>query len=1519
MWSAWIETGEEIGSRGTERTLRRGDFVAKVLNSPQTSGLHGRTSDPSPRWQLPRSESAVPWAGFGYAGPNQLVAVRPWVEGATLSSEASNLDVAYDVVAAVRDLHDQGIVHGDLQPRNIVVGPSGVRLIDIALVPFTARGEVVGSAGYMAPEIWESQPPTRSSDRYALAALLSEFLSGRPVFAADDLAGFARAHQAGAGQIKGIEDEVLRGVLTRMLSVDPEKRPGLQALLDALVAAGGTPTTTRVWFWPEAMAATTRTLVDGLESARALSLTASTSQGRASIVDEVVDRAELAGYLVVAMRRREVLRPATAESNEGPWSPALAVVEAAHALVGLPVPSLSLRHGDRLHVLESLTSALREAVAVRPIVLVWDDVAATGPDVSAWWNHLFDVQLRDSGLATSLTLLHAGDSAIGGIEVVAPRLEPSTWRRFRARTLRADVQDIPDGRFEELLESHGEDWRAMLDALDREVGARLTTSHSPSRWDTAQITRVGDSWRDSANELLEERAFGAAIELCRGLWAAIRTRDSVSDSMRMDVLSVWTDAVLRGGLREPDVEVLEASLRDVVHLRTQIMLARLMYALGRHRDGLESLEDAPPSAERNAWRAQLLLSSGQFEEAESTAVAGLQLAHDEPTRLHLELMALAGRAIRGDATAIEQLRDLGPQLDVEGVSASLRARAHAYRAIGLNRRDELDDATDAYIRALEEIESAGLDAEMPTYLLNVGTAYHRQGRLGLAREYYARGVRLSQPTTRASTRGLLLINQANIDIALGRLDESTTLLDRARAVGERHDLRQILVVCRQLEGDISLERGQPEAALRTWRETLSSEEMSLTPREQSELQLSIAEAHIALENEREAGAALERARRIMEENRVTDFEHHLGILRARLQWTEGSSLGTMAGIELFRRSLLGAQGAGNHRLVLRQAPYLLRQLANEGLEELEREVAELVQSSRNAIAMGLTRELRADFFAQLPEQSQRPLGGTSSTKSAQPSVVRTSNVEVERFYRMLSLNEMILSSASLGDLLDTALEIALSLSGAERGFVLLRAPDEGRIGEFRVESSRDVDGSQIPQPHLEVSLTIAQEAARTGRTVTTINAREDRRFNQALSVVDLDLTSVVCVPVRDGSGLLGALYLDHRYQPGVFEGDLPRMMEAFAHQVALAITNTRRLEKLESESERLAQANAQLDALLLEREAEVEGLARRVASLSEEVDRQFGGLREAFPQIAFTSSVMERLLDQVRRVARGDVPVVVTGESGVGKELVASAIHQASPRKDGPFVALNCGAVSESLFESEMFGHVRGAFTGADIDRKGLFVAAHGGTFFLDEIGEMPMSMQVKLLRVLQERTVRRVGSTEVEQVDVRVVAATNRDLRAMVAEGTFREDLFYRLAAIVLEVPPLRDRREDIPLIAQAILDQIDSDRRISPDAARLLRRAEWKGNVRELENTLRAANVLSDTPTIDVATFAPLVRLDADQSKGVRNQTTESRGRRRKASREDVVEALRRSGEDRDQAAEMLGVSTRTLYRYLKRWDLG
>jgi serine/threonine-protein kinase PknK len=510
--------------------------------------------------------------------------------------------------------------------------------------------------------------------------------------------------------------------------------------------------------------------------------------------------------------------------------------------------------------------------------------------------------------------------------------------------------------------------------------------------------------------------------------------------------------------------------------------------------------------------------------------------------------------------------------------------------------------------------------------------------------------------------------------------------------------------------------------------------------------------------------------------------------------------------------------------------------------------------------------------------------------------------------RLLDINRRLNSALAVSEVVDHAMDAAIELTVAERGFVLLREAE----GELRIATARNFAGAQLKRKEHKVSRTIAERVLASGEPLWTVDAGEDQRFSQKASVHAMRLKSVLCVPIREAGGVIGALYLDNRLERARFAPADVELLLAFADQVAIALRNARLVAELEHRGRDLAREKRKVEELLRGKTVEVERLEQALSQ-----SRAAFETRYDYTQIIGRSEPMRRVLALLDRVVESDVNVLITGESGTGKELIARAIHAHGGRKEGPFVAINCAALPESLLEAELFGHVKGAFTGADRDRDGLFKSASGGTLFLDELGELPLGMQAKLLRVLADREVRPLGASRSFSVDVRLVCATNRDLLARAAEGAFREDLYYRVAVVTVTLPPLRERSEDIVAIADALLtrraaERGDKAQKLAPDAVRALLAYGWPGNVRELENTLLRAGVLSTGPAISAADLG-LGRAEART-----RRSPSSRKGFEQLEAERLRAALEAERWNVSRVARNLGIPRNTLYRKLERYGI-
>jgi Nif-specific regulatory protein len=485
---------------------------------------------------------------------------------------------------------------------------------------------------------------------------------------------------------------------------------------------------------------------------------------------------------------------------------------------------------------------------------------------------------------------------------------------------------------------------------------------------------------------------------------------------------------------------------------------------------------------------------------------------------------------------------------------------------------------------------------------------------------------------------------------------------------------------------------------------------------------------------------------------------------------------------------------------------------------------------------------------------------------------------------LFEVSQALSASFDLDVNLAAAMRVLARRLDMRRGTVTLVDPDSG---ELRIAVAHGLTVDEIARGKYRVGEGVVGRVVESGRAIVVPDLDADPLFlNRTGARIDRKNVAFLCVPVSLGSEVLGVLSADRVFAGGTSSTEDVRVLAVVASAIAHAVVLCRQYAREAEERARLS--------------AELKG-------------------RFSFPSIVGDSEAMQEVFKVVRKVASSKATVLLRGESGTGKELIARAIHQASPRAKGPFIAINCAALPENLLEAELFGYEKGAFTGAVAAKKGRFELAHDGTIFLDEIGELSQPMQAKLLRVLQEHTFERLGGVKTIRVNVRVVSATNRDLEAMTREGTFREDLYWRLNVVPVFLPPLRDRPEDIPVLVDHFARVFSRENhkwvRFRGDAVDEFVRYAWPGNIRELENTVERLVVLADKEAITRVDL-PVHMLagfssDSDEPSTLPDEV-EAIERRR------IERALEEVGGVQAQAAAILGLTARQLAYRMKKYRI-
>ncbi len=901
--------------------------------------------------------------------------------------------------------------------------------------------------------------------------------------------------------------------------------------------------------------------------------------------------------------------------------------------------------------------------------------------------------------------------------------------------------------------------------------------------------------------------------------------------------------------------------------------------------------------------------------AAADAVATGEAAATAETRPFFVYLAALGQYYGGE------LPDAGAKFERLWHDKQLQDSAlHAAAASGLGlcaqRRGDLPQARTWYETARQAAERSGDRLRALNMAMNVATLDHEQGDLGRALSAYDHIVAAARRATNPGALARALGNRGNLLSQLGQDERARKDLDEALAWYQTQENGYLAGNVRCVLAELARRGGQ-------WQSAEQQLQLAETGLRQAN---AVAEL---LETELERGELLRISGRIVEATTCAEAAvaaaAQLGSpeLQARAAWLLG------------RLALDGADGGRQHlvqtvrglREALQQVPDgkpllriglmadLARALAWHGDWPAAVSLARDGLARFNAIAATLTPQDGQLFAHGAAHGATRLL---LSVLSLLPDVANASTSPAPHVLApILAINRRMGAEQELQPLLEIVMDSAVLLTGSERGFLLL---DHDHA--LNVMVARNLDRENLRKAALKLSWGIARQVFQTGERILTTDAIQDERFRAQASVHHGSLRSILCVPMAWQGKPIGALYVDNRFTAGAFSLEHAALLEALADQAAIAVEHARvvagerqALDKLRQSQKEVQNLAERLREQLDQTEHALDDARAELVAQRLDVQR-----RSDYSQIRGESPALLRLFGLMDRVRDHDFPVLVCGESGTGKELVARAIHFTGRRKRGPFLAINCAALPSTLLESELFGHARGAFTGAVIDRKGLFESADGGTLFLDEIGEMPLEMQAKLLRVLQTGELQRVGETRTRKVDVRVVAATHRNLPEMAEHGQFRQDLLFRLRVVELQIPPLRQRLDDIPLLAEYFVSEnrkmgIGQIERLTPAALRRLREFSWPGNVRQLETVLKSAGLFASGDVIDVADLEPLLTREKSTDAGA----AKTEGWWKTAQLEEIIrravtERLELLGGNKRRAAESLGIDRTTLYARLR-----
>ncbi|MFH1022543.1 MAG: sigma 54-interacting transcriptional regulator [Planctomycetota bacterium] len=1500
-----------------------------------------------------------------------------FVEGTLLSRPiprdfALILRIVIQMAEAVGHIHKQGIVHRDLKPEHVMLTRGElVKIIDFNLAQApagaTPAGDIAGTPDYLAPEILAGGPPSPPGDLYALGVVFYELVTRRLPFPPATSLATAMAERMKSAPVpprrhNPLLPAELEPVILRLLEKDPARRfASAEELLAALVplTAAASITATKEETGAKLLApprftgrrmeleALNRFLgATGIIKSNLLLVRGGRGSGKTRLLAEFRTRGDFGRAIVVATRFDEVGKAPLRPFGELLLGLTDVLVEQEKELL----PGLLRKWG---------TALLRfaPALAERPYHVPPDEEAVRRDDLPSGREPSFRALCQFFAEASARRPLVFILEDLHWMDTASSRLLEWMITYF------VNYRILLVGAYSDNTRTGFDPFLRMFLRLKKKYFCREIPLAPLADRETAEMTlsMLGGGEVETA-------VFDNLLKVTRGIPFAVEeaTRAVVEHGIIFKRGGKWTlDA--EKARRTPVIVVLDDLLVErakELSEKFRRVLSLLAVAGGRADFGL--LEHLSGLGREELFYILDELAHLRFlvkEPAEpprwslqSPKLRGFFL-RQIPERERMKLHGSAGKFLeRQHRDAPDEVVEMLARLFLEAGDTK-RARGYLLRAAACAETLSADaDAVELYTRALTIIPPGDNKALAETHLA-LARAHLRLNDFKAAAAAARTGAAIERDRPAGALAPLLLAWSEAL-AATGNLKEAEPKYRAALEAARAERGAPALAAALQGAGEFALLRGEFEEAHRAFTELEILADRNGRPRERAAAGAGLAEAEIALGRSDAARAVWDKARTDLERAPSGTDRLRWHALGTALALAAGDAAALRAEAEGLAAAIPEAEddvpAAARARILLGEAalaagdgPGALPHF-ERALEAVETLHDAWLDTDANTPPLGIPPRTgpfpaamaMADVLAAYARALPRLPASTSGRNArllfrkaldlcdrhgltAKRAAIQTlmkgdlmpSATTPDRLKLFQKISSALNSELRLDKLLSLIMDMAIDCVGAERGFLMLKEPD----GRITFKAARNIDRETIKNPEFKISQSTAMEVMTSREALLTVDAQTDERFKKRLSVQSLKLRSILCVPLILKNEPIGAVYVDHRFVSDKFNEENLELMTAIADQSAIAIDNARLHEDSLKRVEELAASKREVEALNKKLEIKVERVGQEMKEVREVLTTRASDLRFPYPLILWKSPKMKDVLLLLDRVTETSLPVLIEGESGTGKELVARSIHDNGPRKTGKFVSINCSAFPPQLLESELFGHARGSFTGADRDKEGLFKVAHGGTLFLDEIADMSLDMQTKLLRAIEEGEIRPVGATVTHRVDVRILSATNRPLKALVAQNRFRDDLFFRINVIRVDLPPLRERREDIALLAEhflaaAAVEGKSPAKHLSPEALHRLMAYDWPGNVRELDNEIRKLAVLS--PGIEIQ--AADIVLGGHLAPGSPAAAGTLKEHMEMLQKTLIERALRETDNQKAVAAERLGIDRTTLYKLMKKYGI-